>query len=74
MDQVEIEFYQRHMQVTSGKQPVNLAGMKSKLEIYLYIMRKCAQAMREVDDYLPCPDSFPLWHSEAGRALMVHFS
>ena len=36
--------------------------------------QRAAQAMREVDTYLPCPDSFPLWQSEESREKMVEYA
>jgi hypothetical protein len=37
-------------------------------------MSKCAQAMREVDMYCPCPDSHPMWQTEELREKMVEYA
>ncbi len=47
---------------------------KGQRELYEQIMLRCAQAMREVDTYCPCPDSFPLWKTEETRARMVEYA
>lgn len=65
MDQPCIGYYERHCVIKHAK---------DDLKFYLLIMNRCAQAMREVDTYLPCPDSFPLWHTEELRELMLVFA
>ncbi len=67
MDQPCIDYYERHCVIKYSKN-------KGNLDFYIKIMNRCAQAMREVDNYLPCPDSFPLWHTEELRELMVEYS
>ncbi|MBE7462095.1 MAG: hypothetical protein HS116_01265 [Planctomycetes bacterium] len=65
LDQPCIDYYERHCVIKYNK---------NDLDFYLLIMNRCAQAMREVDNYLPCPDSFPLWHTEELRELMVVYA
>ncbi|MCZ7647036.1 MAG: hypothetical protein M5U26_17560 [Planctomycetota bacterium] len=65
LDQPCIDYYERHCVIKYNQ---------NDLDFYLLIMNRCAQAMREVDNYLPCPDSFPLWHTEELRELMVVFA
>lgn len=52
----------------------NLTLEEKKRRFYVAIMHRCAQAMREVDTYLPCPDSYPLWHEAEGREKMVEYA
>ena len=47
---------------------------KDKKQFYHDIVARSAQAMREVDTYCPCPDSYPLWHTEELRELMVKYA
>lgn len=61
MDDKCIAYYEEHCAI---KYPGN------KSEFYLMIMDKAGQVFAEVQDYCPCPDSYPLWHSEEGREFM----
>lgn len=67
MDQKCIEWYEKHC-------VIKFSQNKGKEDFYIKIMNRCAQAMREVDEYCPCPDSYPLWHTEELRQLMIGFS
>jgi hypothetical protein len=61
-------------QLQPAKPAPNLSEKEKKKRFYLLIMERCAQAMREVDTYLPCPDSYPLWHEEDLRAKMLEYA
>ena len=86
MDEACIKYYEIHcsMSYTTGlvtwPPPKNVRPGKKrtkeemKRDFYLMIMQRCAQAMREVDTYLPCPDSFPLWHEDTLREEMVKYA
>lgn len=65
MDDKTIAYYEQHCAIKYGN---------DKQKFYLLIMERAAQAMRELDTYLPCPDSYPLWHSEEGREHMEEFA
>ena len=65
MDKDCIDYYERHSVIKHDG---------NNLAFYLKIINRCAQAMREVDHYLPCPDSFPLWHTEELRLLMLEYA
>lgn len=90
LDQACIRYYEKHCSISfqygatgyvgvfrdpkKAAQPQQLSDPQKKRRFYLLIMERCAQAMREVDTYLPCPDSFPLWHTEELRDKMVQFA
>jgi len=86
MDEACIKYYENHCSISysTGKTALSFllrnqpAKKRTKQEMrrdfYLLIMQRCAQAMREVDRYLPCPDSYLLWHEEALRELMVQYA
>jgi uncharacterized protein YukE len=87
MDDACIKYYEQHcaLSYADGREGFGFrldpakAGKKrteeeARREFYLLIMQRCAQAMREVDRYLPCPDSSPLWHEEDLREEMIKYA
>ena len=87
MDEACIKYYESHCAISYQRGAVGFsrfvgvqkpAKKRTKQEMrrdfYLLIMQRCAQAMREVDRYLPCPDSYPLWHEEALREEMIQYA
>ena len=87
MDDTCIKYYERHCAIlydgTYGygleigvPSPAKKPKTKEEMRrwFYLLIMQRCAQAMREVDQYLPCPDSLPMWHEEVTREKMVQYA